>query len=359
MSCASGIVANPLASVVLAITKDDVSATPTLLRTYDKSAGLESCATWQAVRATTAATTFFKPIKVGRDDIEFIDAAFGYSNPCAVLIEEGRRQFPGSGPMCVLSIGSGMGEIIDIGHTRGKILKALGKMATNSQRVARELHNRYHNTDHRYFRFNVERGLQDVTLSEWRKSSKISAHTSNYLEENAGGLDAFVECLLSYEGTITTSIPHSDLGHDRETPIKAAAPRTIFYIPYSQNQNFLGRDKELQTLHQHLSGRKQQNTMIPVSVIHSMGGMGKTQLALEYTYRYFESYDFIFWLPAETGTGLAEAFAHILRRISDTQTDNNAATSLVVEKVMEILEQTGMAHPGWYVLLLLVLIPRP
>jgi hypothetical protein len=44
-----------------------------------------------------------------------------------------------------------------------------------------------------YFRFNVEQGLQDVTLSDWEQTSRISAHTHNYILENEARLE---QCAL-------------------------------------------------------------------------------------------------------------------------------------------------------------------
>ena len=82
-------------STVLAITKDNVDARPAVFKTYDASADLEDCSIWQIARATSAATTFFKPIKLGRDNVEFIDAGFGYNNPTEILMGEAEKQFPG------------------------------------------------------------------------------------------------------------------------------------------------------------------------------------------------------------------------------------------------------------------------
>lgn len=168
---------------VLAITKENVDAGPTLFTTYDTSAGFDGCTVWQVARATSAATTFFKPIKVGRDGIEFVDAGFGYNNPCEVLIEEARRQFPGRGQLQVLSIGTGLGDIVSIGDTRLSILKALKRMASSSKAVAARLDSQYGDGG-QYYRFNVDQGLKDVTLSDWKESSTISAHTHNYLNDS-------------------------------------------------------------------------------------------------------------------------------------------------------------------------------
>lgn len=129
--------------MVLAIAKDNVDALPTLFKTYDTSAALDSCTIWEVARATSAATSFFKPIRIGRDGIEFIDAAFGYDNPCEVLIEEGQRQFPNCGRICVLSIGTGLGDVVTIKDSRISIINALKQMATSSKKVAARLNNRF------------------------------------------------------------------------------------------------------------------------------------------------------------------------------------------------------------------------
>lgn len=160
------------------------------------STGLDGCTIWQVARATSAATTFFKPIRVGRDDIEFVDAGFGYNNPCEVLIAEAQNQFPDRGQKRILSIGTGLGDIVSITKTRRSILRALKKMATTSKKVASRLDQRF--GDHGgYHRFNVDRGLEDITLSDWEKASNISSHTRNYLQENKRAIKKFVNDFIN------------------------------------------------------------------------------------------------------------------------------------------------------------------
>ena len=156
----------------MAITKDNVETLPTLFKTYDTSTSLHDCKIWEVARATSAATTFFKPIKVGRDEIEFIDAAFGYNNPCEILIGEAKRQFPDR--------------------------DQLKSMATSSKKVADRLDGQF-GEDGQYYRFNVERGLEDVTLSDWEKASNISAHTRNYLAERERDIGKFVSSVVGVQ----------------------------------------------------------------------------------------------------------------------------------------------------------------
>lgn len=182
---------------VLAITKDNVETLPTLFKTYDTSTSLHDCKIWEVARATSAATTFFKPIKVGRDEIEFIDAAFGYNNPCEILIGEAKRQFPDRDQLRILSIGTGLGNVVTI-SSRVSILKALKSMATSSKKVADRLDGQF-GEDGQYYRFNVERGLEDVTLSDWEKASNISAHTRNYLAERERDIGKFVSSVVGVQ----------------------------------------------------------------------------------------------------------------------------------------------------------------
>ncbi|GKT52042.1 calcium-independent phospholipase A2-gamma [Colletotrichum spaethianum] len=187
---------SPCPSAVLAITKDNVDAPPTLLTTYDTSEGFRGCSIWEVARATSAATTFFKPIRVGRDEIEFVDAGFGYNNPCEILVNEAQKQFPSHTRLQVLSIGTGLGDVVSIGKTRMDIVRALKSMATSSKKVAARMDQQYGDS-HQYFRFNVDKGLEDVTLSDWEKSSTISAHTRNYIDENRRAIAHFVDHFTS------------------------------------------------------------------------------------------------------------------------------------------------------------------
>ncbi|RYO58845.1 hypothetical protein AA0116_g7222 [Alternaria tenuissima] len=168
-------------TVVLAVTKVNVSALPKQFKTYHTGDDFQDCKIWEVARATSAATTFFKSISIGRQGIEFIDAGFGHNNPGEVLWGEARQLFPNDERGCVISIGTGLGSVVTIKDTRRSILNALKAMASNSQAVHERLLRSRPLAD--YFRFNVTKGLEDITLSDWKQSSTISAHTSNYLGE--------------------------------------------------------------------------------------------------------------------------------------------------------------------------------
>ncbi|KAI1137532.1 FabD/lysophospholipase-like protein [Hypoxylon sp. FL0543] len=240
-------------TVVLATTKENINSMPTLFRTYDKSSTFEDCSIWEVARATSAATTFFKSIKCGRDQIEFIDAALGYNNPCEVLIEEAKKEFPDASPshMRIVSIGCGLGDVVTIRDSRTSILRALKTVATTSKKTSDRLAMRYRDSDC-YYRFNVDRGLEDVTLADWKAYSKISAHTHNYLQDNEGYVLSCIKALYSSVDETNCMIDEGkpDLSRQSEEPRKRNVGTSERQI--SIHRNTASHDAE------------QRNTIVPL-----------------------------------------------------------------------------------------------
>lgn len=76
-------------------------------------------------------------------------------------------------------------------------------------------------------------------------------------------------------------------------PSKPIEP--IKYIPYAGVANFVGRQAELQTLHQEL----QKSDRVVISAVAGMGGVGKTELAIKYAREHEKDYPSgICWLTA-------------------------------------------------------------
>jgi len=88
-------------------------------------------------------------------------------------------------------------------------------------------------------------------------------------------------------------------------------------VPFQQNARFMARDDVLSTLHKHLKQVPfQDNTRQMSCVVHGMGGIGKTQVALEYTYRHRREYSHIFWMKAESGPELATSFGNLAKELA-------------------------------------------
>jgi tetratricopeptide (TPR) repeat protein len=116
-------------------------------------------------------------------------------------------------------------------------------------------------------------------------------------------------------------------GEDPRPKVKPAFPRSavaspgprfpgslpaIWNITEERNPYFTGRDQALGDLHQALTAGK---TAALTQAIKGLGGVGKSQLALEYAFRHVGEYDGIWWLHAEAPTTLARDYVDLASKL--------------------------------------------
>ncbi|KAF8461694.1 hypothetical protein BDZ91DRAFT_369807 [Kalaharituber pfeilii] len=92
-----------------------------------------------------------------------------------------------------------------------------------------------------------------------------------------------------------------------------------FNIPFNlpdirRNADFVGREALLEQLKQEIEKGEAIMDIIQV-VLHGMGGMGKTQLAMEYVYRHSGDYSSVFWINAASEQTTKTSFTHIMQRL--------------------------------------------
>lgn len=168
--------------------KHEVPEMPYIFRTYknlhtsqgeekllDRNPGLaHDIPIWQVARATSAAPTYFEPQKIG--DREYLDGGMGANNPCEELYGEVRRMNNGSNKCVriILSIGTGKNNKAARFNSKGRsrywnYMNWAKKWATDAQGPhERMLRMQRERKEFPYFRFNVEQGLDEMKLDEWR-----------------------------------------------------------------------------------------------------------------------------------------------------------------------------------------------
>jgi tetratricopeptide (TPR) repeat protein len=114
----------------------------------------------------------------------------------------------------------------------------------------------------------------------------------------------------------TAAFPGEGAGPSPDIGVQARFPGlgpTITNLP-PRNLNFSGRDGPLLTLHDNLHTGLTA-VVLPTAAVHGLGGVGKTQLVLEYAHRFASDYDVIWWISAEQPTSAAAALAELAWRL--------------------------------------------
>ncbi|MER7181760.1 FxSxx-COOH system tetratricopeptide repeat protein [Streptomyces hyaluromycini] len=146
--------------------------------------------------------------------------------------------------------------------------------------------------------------------------------------------------------------PSEPIGSSREARPgmnrqSAATPALLVNVPL-RNATFVGRQALLGAVEEQL-GAQDTAAVLP-HALHGMGGVGKSQLALEYVYTHQHDYKVICWIPAERESlvlaGLATLAAHL--GVASTERDSVGvpAAGTAVPAALEAL-RSGVPYDNW------------
>ena len=129
---------------------------------------------------------------------------------------------------------------------------------------------------------------------------------------------------------------------DHAGPRAATVAPRIWNVP-NRNADFTGREPILERLHDELAG--DGTAVVLARAVYGLGGVGKTQVALEYAHRFQGDYYLIWWINAEQPLEISLALTELAARLG-LQTSDNAA-----EAAAAALEQLRRDRSGQWLLI--------
>ncbi|KAJ5625973.1 protein kinase subdomain-containing protein [Penicillium lagena] len=296
----------------------------------------------QAALATSAATTFFEPVSIG--DRSFADGALGANNPVDEVEGEASNIWcPETGDLkplvkCFISIGTGNPGKKPF---EDKMVKFLGQtvvqISTETENTERRFIARWarHFDEKRYFRFNVEQGLQEIGLEEYKKKGLMEAATEGYLTHMAQKF-RLRDCIQNMR--LKQNKPETSFAaviHEytirtirRQSVHRFDVPLDLIAVPVIEN--FLGRQDELDKLWQYLQPTSSQSRK--VAVLHGLGGIGKTQLAIRFARDHKQDFTAIFWLSGKDRGTLLRSLSSVFARLPGQSPNTEAVNDEEVEQ---------------------------
>ncbi len=121
------------------------------------------------------------------------------------------------------------------------------------------------------------------------------------------------------------------------TPEPTSIPpesKSLWNVPFRRNPFFTGRTHLLSTLHQRL-------TSTGSIALSGLGGVGKTQIAVEYAYRYRADYNAIFWVRAASRETLITDFVNLAALLALPGRDAPDQMTIVAAVKRHLAQRTG------------------
>ena len=131
-----------------------------------------------------------------------------------------------------------------------------------------------------------------------------------------------------------------------KTPVELGLVKTAtlpWNVPFRQIPYFIGRTILLEDLHQALVTSKMP---IPIEALSGLGGVGKTQIAVEYAYRYRTEYQAVLWVQADSKLGVRSGMVG-LASVLNLPEQQEQEQRRMLEAVKLWLE----AHTAWLLII--------
>ncbi len=167
---------------------------------------------------------------------------------------------------------------------------------------------------------NDSSGIEKIVLEDSANVHYFQQELSNWLLESGYSIDKLI-------GVNVTS-PAKRLLEQWNVPAK--------------NSNFIGRSRLLRQIEDHFS---QNTTPAILTACHGLGGIGKTQVALEFVWQHYKKYNGVVWFNAESRDQLQNEYIILGRELSIIRDNHNINAKELACKVKRWFEDSSRA--GW------------
>ena len=181
-------------------------------------------------------------------------------------------------------------------------------------------------------------GTTQVNVSRWEKGKMPGPYYRQRLSEIFGKS-------LQELGLVPEAAQEHDLLSDASDHSSSDLPPPISNVPYRRNLLFTGREEILAHLSTALR-RNKAEALMQAQAITGLGGIGKTQIAVEYAYRYGQDYQALLWVNASSRDALSSDFV-TLAALLNLPEQHEQDQDIVVRAVKRWLT----SHKGWLLVL--------
>jgi hypothetical protein len=133
------------------------------------------------------------------------------------------------------------------------------------------------------------------------------------------------------------------------SPADVEAPPGLVYLPRRPARSFVGRDDALRAVEQQL----QSGAGVVTQAVYGLGGIGKSELALQYAHAHRNAYRPVWWVTADDPQRIEAGLASLGQRLCPVLT-TVATTPEAAEWALSWLQ----THTGWLLVLDNVEDPR-
>ncbi|KAJ5918235.1 FabD/lysophospholipase-like protein [Penicillium verhagenii] len=243
------------------------------------------------------------PVSIGAR--RFADGALGADNPVDEVEGEASDIWcEDTGDLkqqvkCFISIGTGNpGKKAMEDNLLKFVSKTLPNLVTQTEQTEKRFIAKWrqHYDNKRYFRFNVDQGLQDVGLAEYQEQGLIESATEGYLDHQA----------VVFQKTFLSEI----WAHQKRLALLDHwQGRARWQVQFERNTRFTGRENLLIDLTQRLRQKSDATRKIAVE---GLGGVAKTQLVLELAHSMRDECA-VCWIPVSSLANLQTAYHKVAR----------------------------------------------